>query len=335
MWKWIPFELHTHTNHSDGKHTLMELAEDAKNLGYKGIALTDHSTMSGLLERDSVVSATGIQIIRGMEWTTFYGHVLILNLDTFVDWRDLGPMDLHKRLKTIHDQGGLIGVAHPFRVGSPMCTGCYWNYQVNDWSELDYIEVWSGTFPSISKSNQRAFQLWTDLLNQGYHITAVSGRDWHDPRQVSEPLAATYLAIREAGTDVEGMAIEALKNGAVSVSMGPLPLLYVLSSTQENQWGIGENVLLENRNEKFEIKIDLDNTAWAGHWELEEQPLRVVLYSNLGCLIEFVMPKDKTNMIYKLQPAGLSWIRTELYGMINGIKTMIGFTNPIYFKSIT
>lgn len=333
MRKWMPFELHTHTNHSDGKQTLIELAKNAKDLGYEGIALTDHSTMSGILERDSVVSATHLPIIRGMEWTTFYGHVLILNVNQFVDWRDLSPLDLHKRLGTIHDQGGLIGVAHPFRVGSPMCTGCYWNYQVNEWSEIDYIEVWSGVFPPIRKSNQRAFQLWTDLLNLGYRITAVSGRDWHDPSPVDEPLAATYLAISEAGSTVEARAIDALKSGSVSVSLGPLLLLDVWSIAQKKKWGIGEAVLLKKKDETLEIKICIDTTARASHWKLNRESLKVVLNSNLGCLTEFDMARDKIDLTYKLESTGLLWLRSELYGEIQGIETMIGFTNPVYFLS--
>ncbi|HVJ48479.1 CehA/McbA family metallohydrolase [Desulfitobacterium sp.] len=334
MKTWLPYELHTHTKHSDGTHTLMELAKSAKELGYQGIALTDHSTMSGIREREGVMAATHLLIIRGMEWTTFYGHVLLLGVDQFVDWRDLSPVDLQKRTAEIHDQGGLIGVAHPFRVGSPMCTGCFWHYQVQDWSEIDYIEVWSGVFPPIQKSNQRAFQFWTDLLNQGYRITAVAGRDWHNPGRVIEPLAATYLAISETQKDVEDRVIEALKRGRVSVSLGPLLLLHVTSTTQKMKWEIGETVVLMNREEKLKIVIDLDVTARANYWELNGEALRVALNSNLGYLTEFIMKAGTPKIIFELEITGLFWIRSELYGRMQECETMIAFTNPIYFSSL-
>lgn len=333
MIQWMPFELHTHTNHSDGTHTLIELASNAKNLGFAGIALTDHSTMAGFVECGKAVSATGIHIIRGMEWTTFYGHVLILKIDEYVDWRDLGPSDLHKGIKAVHNQNGIVGVAHPFRVGSPMCTGCYWNYEVNDWSDIDYIEVWSGVFPSLSDFNLRAFQLWTELLNQGYRITAVSGRDWHGSKPEGEPLAATYLAIPEEGSDVECKAVDALKTGAVSVSMGPLLLMYISSANSEKVYGIGETVPLGKKHEKYEIKISMDKTLSVNHWKSEEQPMKIVLNSNLGYLVEFAMLDGDTNATYILEPCGLSWIRTELYGTFQGIEVMIAFTNPMYFGS--
>ena len=39
--------LHLHSVHSDGVYTPRELCEIAKKMGYGGIALTDHDTVSG------------------------------------------------------------------------------------------------------------------------------------------------------------------------------------------------------------------------------------------------------------------------------------------------
>jgi predicted metal-dependent phosphoesterase TrpH len=58
MKQWLPYELHTHTFHSDGEHSLLELAISAKELGLFGIAMTDHNTMSPLLERDRIQAQT-------------------------------------------------------------------------------------------------------------------------------------------------------------------------------------------------------------------------------------------------------------------------------------
>ncbi len=331
--RWVPFELHTHTNHSDGSHTLDVLVDNAIKLGYEGIALTDHSTMSGLAEAELLQNSTGLHIIGGMEWTTFFGHVLFLGIKEYVDWRDLGIGDLHKRLSTVHAQGAVIGAAHPFRVGSPMCTGCYWNYEVQDWSEIDYIEVWSGTFPSVHKVNLRAFQLWTDLLDQGYRISAVSGRDWHSPEPVSEPLAATFLAIDEdGGTEVAEMAVKALGAGLISVSMGPLLLLRILSLKRQKQWHIGEIIPNSGSHEKLEVKIYLDRTARAGYWVLEDEPLSIVVNSNLGSLTKIVLHTGNTNASFTMEATGLKWIRAEMYGVLHGADTMIAFTNPVYFE---
>lgn len=47
--------------------------------------------------------------------------------------------------------------------------------------------------PPIKRDSQRAFAMWTDLLNQGYRITAVSGRDWHVSKPDDALPAVTYL----------------------------------------------------------------------------------------------------------------------------------------------
>ncbi|MDQ0897976.1 CehA/McbA family metallohydrolase [Paenibacillus sp. V4I7] len=139
---WIACELHSHTFHSDGKQTLMELAIGAKALGFECIALTDHNTMTGLNDKDAVEQETGISIISGMEWTTFYGHMVTLGLTHFADWRPVGPDDIHKGIADVHRSGGIVGMAHPYRIGSPICTGCFWEFNIEDWNDMDYIEVW-------------------------------------------------------------------------------------------------------------------------------------------------------------------------------------------------
>lgn len=333
MKKWLPFELHCHTFHSDGKQTLMELTEAAKSLGLSGVALTDHNTMTGLSNRVEVVAATGVEVIPGLEWTTFFGHMLTLGIEEYVDWRNLSPFHIHRGIEGVHRQGGLVGIAHPFRVGSPMCTGCYWEFEVTDWNEIDYIEVWSGLFPSIRRNNSRALDMWTGLLNQGHRIAATSGRDWHVSDPVSEPISATYLELSEEISSQSGLAIaalDALKRGSVAVSMGPLPQLSV--STKDGvKAGIGETVKL-NAGDLAEIAVGIDFTARAGHWELPDQALTIKLVSNKGELVSIKLSRELSQLYSKLDLTGVYWIRAELYGVFCQVNTMIGFTNAIYFS---
>jgi hypothetical protein len=98
MKRWIPCELHTHTKNSDGNYTLLELVNKAKEIGLECIALTDHNTISGYPQITDEVIKTGIQIIRGIEWTTFYGHMVVLGAKKYVDWRTAGPADIKKAL---------------------------------------------------------------------------------------------------------------------------------------------------------------------------------------------------------------------------------------------
>ncbi|NRF94522.1 CehA/McbA family metallohydrolase [Paenibacillus frigoriresistens] len=333
MKQWLPFELHCHTFHSDGKQSLMELAEAAKALGLRGVALTDHNTMTGLSNRDEVVVSTGIEVIPGLEWTTFFGHMLTLGLTEYVDWRNLSPFHIHRGIEGVHRQGGLVGVAHPFRVGSPMCTGCFWEFEVSDWDDIDYIEVWSGLFPSIRRSNSRALAMWTDLLNQGHRIAATSGRDWHVSDPVTEPISATYLGIRDTVISSSGLAmaaLDALKRGAVAVSMGPLPQLSVRTEGCEKA-NIGDMVKLIP-DQLTEITVGVDFSARTGYWELPDHALDMKLVSNKGQLESIKLTRDLPKVCRARDLTGVQWLRAEMHGVFCNVSTMIGFTNAIYFS---
>ncbi|TBL70921.1 PHP domain-containing protein [Paenibacillus thalictri] len=329
--QWLPFELHCHTFHSDGKQSLPELAEAAKALGLRGVALTDHNTMTGLTGREEVMAQTGVEVIPGLEWTTFFGHMLTLGIHEYVDWRNLSPFHIHRGIEGVHRQGGLVGVAHPFRVGSPMCTGCFWEFDVADWSKIDYIEVWSTLFPSIRRNNARAFAMWTDLLNQGHRIAATSGRDWHVSDPVTEPVAATYLGVNAELEQASGLtvaALDALKRGAVSVSMGPLLQLQV-ADEHGHKAGIGETAV---PGPAIDVTVNIDFSAREGQWELPEQKLAVKLVSAAGELAAVELTRAQPQASLKLDVTAARWLRAELYGAFCGAHTMIGFTNAIYFQ---
>ncbi|ASR49778.1 histidinol-phosphatase [Paenibacillus kribbensis] len=337
MVKWIPAELHTHTLHSDGKQTLEELAQSAANLGLECIAMTDHNTQSALVDQEWVEQQFGVPIISGMEWTTFYGHMLTLGVDCFIDWRVLGPDDIHEGIRKVHEQGGIAGIAHPFRIGSPICTGCFWEYTIQDWHEVDYIEVWSTLMPSIKRDSQRAFAMWTDLLNQGYRITAVSGRDWHVSKPDDALPAVTYLGVQEE-TGEQGTlairAVEAIRNGSASVTMGPLLTMQAQVKGDDKRYRIGECVgpMVED---SLSVTIQLDTETRAAHYRLEPQSLRLLLTSRQGTCSEIHIPAQSGEYTITLQdPAEKGWVRAELYGCMEDCVTMIAFTNPIYIAGI-
>ncbi len=62
--------LHTHSTHSDGKLTPMELALAAKAEGYKALAITDHDTATAFSELSSACKEVGIECIFGVEFST-------------------------------------------------------------------------------------------------------------------------------------------------------------------------------------------------------------------------------------------------------------------------
>ena len=139
---YLPCELHCHSVHSDGSFSVAELLRRAYDDHLALIALTDHNTVSGHGELDDSITPA----VPGIEWTTFFGHMLVLGARDFVDWRDAVPANIDDKIDQVHAAGGLCGVAHPFQLGSPICTGGRWAFDVQDWSRVDYLEVWHDAF---------------------------------------------------------------------------------------------------------------------------------------------------------------------------------------------
>ncbi|MBT2287550.1 PHP domain-containing protein [Paenibacillus albidus] len=356
--RWVACELHTHTVHSDASHTLDEMATVARELELDWIALTDHNTVSGWAFKEQVEAKRGIGILPGLEWTTFYGHMLTLGANVLhhADWRFTGPDDIDEGIAGIHKSGGLAGIAHPFRIGSPICTGCYWEFTIGKWKALDYIEVWNGPSPHMKAFNQRAYLFWTELLNRGLRIPAVSGRDWHHSLLSSEAtLAVTYLGVHEeaaAGYAGGGAALEsavqdprngvsepqllkAIRLGAVSVTQGPLLKLYARETGREEirTFGIGEVARVDPlAGSRLSLTVEADFEVRKRQWSLEGQELRLCLVGSTGIVAEWMI--SPVSAAYKACPelTGLRWIRAELYGTMSGQAGLLAFTNCIYIE---
>ena len=111
-----PFEMHCHTHHSDGRFSVGQLLEAAEGYGYEGICLTDHNTMSGVREA-AQPGRNAPFVMPGIEWTTFYGHLLVLGGTRYVDWRFVTPDTIDGALQEIREAGGSPGLPIPLNPG--------------------------------------------------------------------------------------------------------------------------------------------------------------------------------------------------------------------------
>ena len=330
MNQWKACELHTHTLHSDGDFSVEKLASCAKEFGLDCIALTDHNTISGHLEIPEVSEKIGIDIIRGLEWTTFYGHVVALGITKYIDWHNIGKYNLNKGVQEIHENGALAGIAHPFRLGNPISTGTYFEYEVSDWNDIDYLEVWSEEFPSMKTACKRAFELWDDLLNKGYRITGVSGRDWHRKSTKCLPISKTYIKV-DNNLGIEEAIKDSIKKGSVICSYGPLITLSAYSNLNEDIKEVGEELLIgSNTVHKIDVNIDFNNHS--DQWNLKEQELIIQLNSNLGILNSIEKKIDQERLSFEIDLKSVKWIRVQVVGEILGENSIVGFTNPIYIN---
>lgn len=312
---YLPCELHCHTLHSDGDFTVRELQEAAKKNHLSLIALTDHNTMSGWEELDDSV----VPAIKGIEWTTYFGHMLVLGAGEFIDWRDAVPDNIDEKIKQIKACGGLVGVAHPYQMGSPICTGGRWEFCVRNWSNVDYIEIWHEDMNKISSENVKSVELWTSLLDKGYRLAASYGRDWHRPEKQGH-YGCTYIDI-DGAVNAQS-ALRGIRMGKTIVSTGAKFFFRV--HRHGNTFTIGDTV--KRGNYTFSFFTDLHSREKdAGEESVIYKTIKVV--SNGGKVVLETRYNEKHVML-KMEKA--HWYRAELWGTVDGESVPLAITSPIY-----
>lgn len=314
---YLPCELHCHTVHSDGKFQPTELQRAAVDDHLALIALTDHNTSSGCDKLDPSI----IPVIKGIEWTTYYGHMLVLGASRMVDWRDAVPDNIDEKIAQVKAAGGLVGVAHPYQLGSPMCTGGRWEFNVKNWDNVDYMEIWHTEFSFDNYENDRAFALWTELLDQGHHIACTYGRDWHNMDGKGH-YGCTYLDID--GEINQDNAMSAISNGRTVASTGAK--LFFRAHQRGNTYNIGDTI--KRGMTIFSFFTDLHSREKnAGSEDIEYKAIRVV--TNGG---NIVMESALTERHVRVDLKRNHWYRAELWGTVNGQPKILAVTSPIYTK---
>ena len=79
------FDLHTHSNRSDGANPPAVVVQHAHEAGLEGMALTDHDTLEGYAEAREAGDRLGIEVLRGLELSTVSRGASVHMLGYFVD----------------------------------------------------------------------------------------------------------------------------------------------------------------------------------------------------------------------------------------------------------
>lgn len=215
--KFFRCELHTHTTSSDGKMTPEELVDRALECGYDAIALTDHNTVAGVERAVIAGKERGLTVLRGIEWTTFWGHFTVIGGKSDVLWRDITPDNVAEKIKRAQSLGDIVAIAHPRRMGYPICSGCHCDYDIEKLTGADNYEVWSHYYPNEGVAARQQREQWYSLLGKGHRIAAVYGYDWHNRDDVPPSYAYTYVgAVSASEKDI----LAGLKSGATYITVG-------------------------------------------------------------------------------------------------------------------
>ncbi len=305
-------ELHSHTNHSDAPQTTEELLTQAEKENIDWLAITDHNTVTAFLEAERENHFhRKIKLQSGIEYTTFYGHFLVHGpiKDILVDWTLFSKDNMNEYLEKLKEKKVYITIAHPYDTGNPFCTGCRWEYMLENLKFVDAIEVWNGTNPQRSLSNEDAFYQWTRLLKQGYEISASSGRDWHR-LYPDEAIAYTYILLREDETEEE--RLEALKLGRTYISIRPQ-----IDFTINEFYILGDRV--KDSTDELHASILLNQLKGGD---------QLRLYSQHDLIFEKAFTDEmQWEENISIQNDGYSLLRVEVWNKEN---ERIAFTNPIY-----
>ncbi len=218
--KFLRLELHNHTTESDASLSCQDLLDHMAADGVDAFALTDHNTISGHPKMKALLEETPnpIQCIYGMEYTTYYGHILCLNLAEYVPWDSIDPRRPELIFRKIRSTGALAGIAHPFSYGYPFATGCRFEMQMTDYSDVDFIEIFNNPEP-LKQVNVPALLLWEKLVLAGWHIAATCGMDLHGKWELAGNFA-TYVPDR--GLPASAALDLAVRERRTWVSKGPL-----------------------------------------------------------------------------------------------------------------
>jgi predicted metal-dependent phosphoesterase TrpH len=202
----MKYDLHVHSHYSACS---MLKAEDilrvAKKIGLNGVVVADHNTIRGGVEAKRANKDRDFEVIPGIEVSTDRGHVLGLYVN-----KDVRSRDFFKVSEEIRKQGGLVILAHPFRILPHLRAKVK---DVNLRKYLDGLECYNGRTSYFS--NKHAIS-----IADKYSLSKTGGSDAHFSfeigrcRTICEGGIAN--AIRKGRTSLEGSYMSGLPGSILS-----------------------------------------------------------------------------------------------------------------------
>lgn len=317
-YKWIKIQTHVHTLNSDGSNTLDDMALHAKASGIDAILLTDHNTFAGFQNADKISEKYNINIIKAIEYTTFYGHIIVIN-SPYYRWENLNDTSLNELADYVHNYGGIIGIAHPMGVGDPTCTGGNFSYKNVDFNKIDFIEVWHGVTDKFNEAEKNRL-FWLDKLSQVKPITALYGGDFHKKEHFIQSNSFNWLQIDEQ-LPIELAIKQAIKAGRIIMSKGPF--FNIKIEHMGESFIIGDTIPLVETNSVLNIDFGFNS-------HLIDENISIKLTDNKGKIIITQNVNLEEISIAVAIKNDIKWIIPEIINNLD--KSSLAVGNPIYFN---
>ncbi len=215
---WYRGDLHSHTLHSDGDWDVPDLVQWARAQRLDFVTLTDHNTVSGLAQFDSLADDS-LLTMGGIELTGYSGHALALGTRRWMEWRaGLNDQTMSMLAQAVMDAGALFVIAHPMALGDPYCTGCNWTHPDMMPGSARIVEIWNYLW-HLDSNNEQAVSLWYEWLNQGFRMVATRGTDIHGLIENAPEDIGFDVVYAEALS--EAAILDAIRRGHLYLSAGP------------------------------------------------------------------------------------------------------------------
>ncbi|MNO26174.1 hypothetical protein D3C76_160230 [compost metagenome] len=111
------YDLHTHTQASDGMNQPAENVRLAKEKGLTGLAITDHDTVAGIAEALLAGKELGLDVVPGIEISSRVGEKDIHVLGYFVDPEDNRFKERLARLRLVREERNALIIAKLQQLG--------------------------------------------------------------------------------------------------------------------------------------------------------------------------------------------------------------------------
>ncbi len=204
------FDLHVHSNCSDGRDAVRTILEAAAGRGLNGLSITDHDTLKGSRSAMQVIREDRLDLILipGAEVTTSEGHLLVLGIE------DLPPRGRspEETAELAREQGGIAIVPHPYHP---------FRHAIGRIPDCDAVEVYNSKH-LFGIANARA-----RMGARKRHLPMVAGSDSH--------FAATVgLGVTEIDADDAGQAVAAIRAGKTRIVGRRTPPKFFIGNTVQS-----------------------------------------------------------------------------------------------------
>lgn len=318
--EYYPVLLHTHSHHSDGHLTPEEVVRNAKDFGYKAMFLTDHNTDAGVDEiYERGFDKDFLPVFHGVEWTTFFGHMLILGAHDAGNYTKATLSNMEACIDEIREKNpaAVFSINHPFDMGNPICTGCHFEFNIKDYSKFSYLELINGENSENSKSTILAYKFWKKLLNDGYKLAALGGRDWHVKSKDDDTVPINMVGIE--GEINEKNTLRAIKNANTYLTYGPI------FTYNFNKADLGDMI----NEEEFTGTISIKEGSFKNTKYIGAIARKILIYNNNQIVFEKEISYGK-NIDFIINPKK-GYLRFEVLGDLNDKENIrLVTTSPIF-----